>query len=73
VLVTAPKFGASKLVTWAAPRQGNPIVYWLLVASTGFLWSGEQFSVGRAASLGSLGNIIAWPIFMTLDIIVALF
>ena len=64
----------SKNHTWAAFRQGNPIVYWLLGASTGLLWFGGTALYGTgAASLGSLGNIIAWPIFMTLDIIVALF
>ena len=64
----------SKNHTWTAFRQGNPIVYWLLGASTGLLWFGGTVLYGTgAASLGSLGNIIAWPIFMTLDIIVALF
>jgi L-rhamnose-H+ transport protein len=38
------------------------------------LWFGGIAFYGMgAASLGSLGNIVGWPIFMTIDIIAALF
>jgi L-rhamnose-H+ transport protein len=59
--------------TWAVFREGNP-AYWPLGISTGLLWFGGIVFYGMgAASLGSLGNIVAWPIFMTIDIIAALF
>jgi L-rhamnose-H+ transport protein len=60
--------------TWAVFREGNPSAYWPLGISTGLLWFGGTVLYGMgAASLGSLGNIVGWPIFMTLDIIVGLF
>jgi L-rhamnose-H+ transport protein len=60
--------------TWAVFREGNPTASWLLGISTGLLWFGGTVLYGMgAASLGSLGNIVGWPIFMTLDIIVGLF
>jgi L-rhamnose-H+ transport protein len=40
----------------------------------GLLWfSGTVLYGVGAAPLGTLGGIVGWPIFMTLDIIVALF
>jgi L-rhamnose-H+ transport protein len=60
--------------TWKVFREGNPLIQWPLGISMGLLWFGGTVIYGiGAASLGSLGNILAWPIFMTLDIIVALF
>ncbi len=60
--------------TWAVFREGNPSASWPLGISTGLLWFGGTVLYGMgAASLGSLGNIVGWPIFMTLDIIVGLF
>jgi L-rhamnose-H+ transport protein len=60
--------------TWAVFREGNPATYWALGISTGLLWFGGIAFYGMgAASLGSLGNIVGWPIFMTIDIIAALF
>jgi L-rhamnose-H+ transport protein len=60
--------------TWAVFREGNPYASWPLGILMGFLWfAGVVFYGTGAASLGSLGNIVGWPIFMTLDIIVGLF
>jgi L-rhamnose-H+ transport protein len=60
--------------TWGVFREGNPPLFWLLGILTGLLWFGGTVVYGMgAASMGSLGNIIGWPIFMTLDIIVGLF
>ena len=40
----------------------------------GLLWFGGTVFYGMgAASLGALGGIVGWPIFMTIDIIAALF
>src|ERR1700694_1827283 len=60
--------------TWAVFREGNPYAYWPLGILMGLLWfAGVVFYGTGAASMGSLGNIVGWPIFMTLDIIVGLF
>src|ERR1700730_13389142 len=60
--------------TWAVFREGNPSVYWPLGIAMGLLWFGGTVFYGMgAASLGSLGAIAGSPIFMTIDIIVALF
>ena len=60
--------------TWSVFREGNPPIYWPLGISMGLLWFGGTVFYGMgAASLGSLGAIVGWPIFMTIDIIVALF
>jgi L-rhamnose-H+ transport protein len=60
--------------TWAVFRQGSPSAYWLLGISMGLLWFGGIVLYGTgAASLGNLGGIVGWPIFMTIDIIAALF
>jgi L-rhamnose-H+ transport protein len=60
--------------TWGEFRKGNPATDWPLGISTGLLWfAGIVFYGMGAASLGSLGNIVGWPIFMTIDIIAALF
>jgi L-rhamnose-H+ transport protein len=60
--------------TWGVFRAGNPAIYWPLGISMGLLWFGGTVFYGMgAASLGSLGAIVGWPIFMTIDIIVALF
>jgi len=64
----------SKNHTWAVFREGSQATYWSLGISTGLLWFGGTVLYGMgAASLGGLGNIVGWPIFMTLDIIVGLF
>ncbi|MGA8438237.1 MAG: L-rhamnose/proton symporter RhaT [Candidatus Sulfotelmatobacter sp.] len=60
--------------TWSVFRKGNPSVYWLLGILMGALWfSGTVLYGVGAASLGALGGIVGWPIFMTIDIIAALF
>jgi L-rhamnose-H+ transport protein len=60
--------------TWSVFRAGNPSSYWLLGILTGLLWFGGIVFYGvGAAWLGSLGGIVGWPIFMTIDIIGALF
>ena len=60
--------------TWSVFREGRPSTYWLLGVSMGLLWYGGIVVYGMgAASLGTLGGIVGWPIFMTIDIIAALF
>lgn len=60
--------------TWSVYRKRGSSVYWLFGVSMGLLWfSGTVLYGVGAASLGTLGGIVGWPIFMTLDIIVALF
>jgi len=51
--------------TWAVFREGNPYASWPLGILMGFLWfAGVVFYGTGAASLGSLGNIVGWPIFI---------
>jgi L-rhamnose-H+ transport protein len=60
--------------TWSVFGEGNPSVSWPLGIAMGLLWFGGTVIYGAgAASLGSLGAIVGWPIFMTIDIIAALF
>jgi L-rhamnose-H+ transport protein len=60
--------------TWSVFGEGNPSAYWPLGISMGLLWFGGTVIYGAgAATLGSLGAIVGWPIFMTIDIIAALF
>ena len=60
--------------TWAVFRQGNAALHWLLGIAMGMLWFGGTLTYGVGASvMGSLGGIIGWPIFMTVDILAALF
>jgi len=60
--------------TWSVFRKGNSSAYWLLGCLMGLLWFGGTVLYGMgAASLGTLGGIVGWPIFMTIDIIAALF
>lgn len=60
--------------TWGTFTKGNSSLYGLMGISTGLLWFGGTVLYGMGtAALGSLGNIVGWPIFMTLDIIVGLF
>ena len=60
--------------TWSVFHEGRPSTYWLLGVSMGLLWFGGIVLYGMgAASLGTLGGIVGWPIFMTIDIIAALF
>ncbi len=60
--------------TWIVYRERTSPAYWMLGVSTGVLWFGGTVLYGvGAASLGTLGGIVGWPIFMTLDIIVAVF
>jgi L-rhamnose-H+ transport protein len=64
----------SKNQTWSTFREGNLALYWPLGIATGILWfSGTVFYGTGAALLGPLGGIIGWPIFMTVDILAALF
>lgn len=60
--------------TWSVFREGRPSTYWQLGVSMGLLWFGGIVLYGMgAASLGTLGGIVGWPIFMTIDILAALF
>ena len=60
--------------TWSVFHEGRPATYWPLGMATGGLWFGGIVCYGMgAASLGSLGAIVGWPIFMTLDIIAGVF
>jgi L-rhamnose-H+ transport protein len=60
--------------TWSVYRERSSLAYWLPGISTGLLWFGGTILYGvGAASLGARGGIVGWPIFMMLDIIVALF
>ncbi len=60
--------------TWSVFRSGNPSTYWPLGILTGLLWFGGIVFYGMgAASLGTLGGIVGWPVFMTIDILAALF
>jgi len=60
--------------TWKLFREGNPATYWPLGLTTGGLWFGGIVFFGMGAvALGSLGGIVGWPIFMTLDILTGLF
>jgi L-rhamnose-H+ transport protein len=60
--------------TWNSFRQGNSLIHWLLGISMGALWFGGTLTYGvGAVFMGTLGGIIGWPIFMTIDIIAALF
>jgi L-rhamnose-H+ transport protein len=60
--------------TWSVFREGNPSGYWLLGILTGLLWFAGTVLYGMgAAYMGALGAIVGWPIFMTIDIIGALF
>ena len=60
--------------TFAAYRKGNVPAYTILGGLMGLLWFGGVMFYGMgAASLGTLGGIVGWPIFMTLDILAGLF
>jgi L-rhamnose-H+ transport protein len=60
--------------TWSIFQEANPPAYWLLGILMGLLWFGGTVLYGMgAAALGALGGIVGWPIFMTIDIIAALF
>jgi L-rhamnose-H+ transport protein len=64
----------NKNKTWSVYCEGNPSTYWLLGGLTGLLWYGGVVAYGMgAASLGKLGGIVGWPVFMTLDIIAGIF
>jgi L-rhamnose-H+ transport protein len=64
----------NKNKNWGVYREGGTSSYWLLGGLTGFLWYGGTVAYGMgAASLGKLGGIVGWPVFMTLDIIVGIF
>ena len=63
----------NKRRTWSLYREPHGS-YWLLGTVTGLLWFGGLVVYGMgAASLGTWGGIIGWPVFMTLDIIAGLF
>ena len=56
--------------TWNVYRQGKKATYWTFGCLMGLLWYGGVVVYGMgAASLGRLGGIVGWPVFMTLDIV----
>src|SRR5215469_1780317 len=60
--------------TWGLFRQPNSGLCCLLGVTMGLLWFGGTLTYGVGAQfMGGLGGIIGWPIFMTIDIIAALF
>ena len=60
--------------TWSEFHEGNAFANWPLGLSMGLLWFGGTVVYGIGATvLGALGGIVGWPIFMTIDIIAALF
>lgn len=60
--------------TWGIFRHQNAGLHWLLGIAMGMLWFGGTLTYGVGAGvMGALGGIIGWPIFMTVDIIAALF
>jgi L-rhamnose-H+ transport protein len=64
----------NKNKSWGVYREGSQATYWLLGGLTGLLWYGGVVAYGMgAASLGKLGGIVGWPVFMTLDIIAGVF
>jgi L-rhamnose-H+ transport protein len=64
----------NKNKSWNVYRGGNSFTYWLLGSLMGLLWYGGVVAYGMgAASLGKLGGIVGWPVFMTLDIIAGIF
>jgi L-rhamnose-H+ transport protein len=68
-----PLYLLGKNKTWgkfAAP--GVSLWYWLGAALMGLLWYGglALYGVG-AAALGPMGGVLGWPIFMSMNIIVA--
>jgi L-rhamnose-H+ transport protein len=64
----------SKNHTWSLFRERESAGNWPLGMAMGMLWFGGIVFYGiGATSLGSLGGIVGWPIFMTLDIIAGLF
>jgi L-rhamnose-H+ transport protein len=64
----------NKNKSWSVYREGTLSAYWLLGGATGLLWYGGVVVYGMdAASLGKLGGIVGWPVFMTLDILAGIF
>jgi L-rhamnose-H+ transport protein len=60
--------------TWTGFREGQAVVNWSLGTAMGLLWFGGTLTYGVGASLlGALGGIVGWPVFMTIDIVAALF
>jgi L-rhamnose-H+ transport protein len=64
----------NKNKSWGVYSERGTSNYWLLGGLMGLLWYGGTVAYGMgAASLGKLGGIVGWPVFMTLDIIVGIF
>lgn len=64
----------NKNCTWKVYAQVNKFPYWILGCLMGLLWYGGIVAYGMgAASLGKLGGILGWPVFMSLDIVVGIF
>ena len=63
----------NKNKTWGVYREGNPST-WLFGGLMGLVWYGGVVAYGMgAASLGKLGSILGWPVFMTVCIIAGIF
>jgi L-rhamnose-H+ transport protein len=60
--------------TWPAFSQGKSLAYVVGVVLMGLFWFGAIVFYGvGAASLGTLGGIVGWPLLMTMTVITANF
>lgn len=68
-----PLFLLGKNKTWGNfTAAGVPASYWFGAALMGLMWFGGLSIYGLgAAAMGQLGGVLGWPIFMSMNIIVA--